>query len=151
MKLGVELLARRAVTLKLGTYFETWIATAAGTVRRSVGRDEYHLPIALQAGRRLAGTGRTHICQVDLEHAELGENQARAAELAVVPASSPLVWSLRTNLFLTLSAFRKGAVGRLLREGEPPLPFQLDDPDLNVTELSPGRYVVDLAGLLKAD
>lgn len=151
MKLGVELLARRAVTLRLGTYFETWIATAAGTVRRSVGRDEYHLPLTLKAGRRLAGTGRTHICQVDLEQAELGDNQARATELTVVPESSPLVWSVRTNLFLSLSALRKGAVGNLLLEGKEPLRFQLDDPGLNVTELSPGRYVVDLTGLLRAD
>lgn len=151
MKLGVELLARRTVTLRLGTYFETWIATAAGTVRRSVGRDEYHLPIKVGAGRRLAGTGRTHICQVDLEQAELGANQARAADLMMVPASSPLVWSLRTNLFLSLSALQKGAIGQLLREDEPPLQFPLDDPAVTVTELSPGRYVVDLTGLLESD
>lgn len=149
MKLGLELLASTQVTLRLGTFFETWIATAPGTVRRSLGRDEYHLSLGVSEGRRLAATGRTHICQLDLEAAEMGENQARPALLTPteLPPDTPVIWGIRTNQFITLAALRAGARGRLLGEGRAPLEFALDDPAVTGIEVAPGRYILDISGL----
>lgn len=150
MKLGLELLATRAVTPRLGTFFESWIATAPGTVRRSLGRDEYHLTLTVGAGKRLAATGRTHICQIDLEAAELGENQARPTLLTEteLPADTPVIWGIRTNLFLTLASLREGVRGRLHGEGREPTEFSLTDARLTAIEVAPGRYIVDVSGLL---
>lgn len=152
MKLGLELLAERAADIRLGTFFETWVATAEGTVRRSLGRDEYHLGLTVQPGQRLAATGRTHICQLDLEAAGLGTNGARPSLLVPVelPEGSPLIWSIRTNLFLSLPALAAGTGARLLRDGAEPLSFRLDHPLLTAEEIAPGRYLVDLCGLLLA-
>lgn len=150
LKLGLELVASRPAALQIGTFFETWIATATGMVRRSLGRDEYHLGLVIKTGRRLAATGRTHICQLDLEGAGLGANQARSALLSVVtvPPASPVIWGIRTNLFLDLTALKEGATAHLLREGAEPLPFCLDDPLLIAEEVAPGRFIIDISGLL---
>lgn len=152
MKLGLELLASRATDLRLGTFFETWIATADGTVRRSVGRDEYHLGLSIGAGRRLAATGRTHLCQLDLEAAEMGENQARAA--LIVPAEmdpgAPVIWGIRTNRFLSLGELLEGTTARLCRDGGEPVEFPLDHPLAAAYEVAPGRYIVDVTNLLYA-
>jgi hypothetical protein len=150
LKLGVELLARQPAILRLGTFFETWIATPRGTVRRSLGRDEYHLGLRIATESRLAATGRTHICQVDLEAAELGRNQARTATLAEAEheLGAPLIWGIRTNLFLDLPTLTQGTKGLLLREGAPPVPFTLDHHQLITSEVAPGRYIVDLSRLL---
>lgn len=152
MKLGVELLARQPAILRLGTFFETWIATPRGTVRCSLGRDEYHLGLCIETGSRLAATGRTHICQLDLEAAELGRNQARSATLAEAEhePGAPLIWGMRTNLFLDLSALTGGTKGRLLREGVAPVPFAFDHHLVIASEVAPGRYIVDLSRLLFA-
>lgn len=150
LKLGVELLARQPAILRLGTFFETWIATPQGTVRRSLGRDEYHLSLRIGTESRLAATGRTHICQVDLEAAELGRNQARPATLAESEhePGAPLILGVRTNLFLDLPALTLGATGCLLREGAPPTAFPLDHHLLIASEVAPGRYILDLSRLL---
>lgn len=150
MKLGLELVAKAPANLTLGTFFETWIATPSGTVKRSLGRDEYHLGLVIQAGRRLAATGRTHICQVDLEAADLGLNQARAPLLveAEIPLGTPVVWGIRTNRFLSRGALVEGAAARLLRDGAEPLTFDLDHKQLLLEESAPGRYVVDISALL---
>ncbi|MFZ5816844.1 MAG: hypothetical protein ACOY93_16380 [Bacillota bacterium] len=150
MKLGLELLARRPVQLRLGTFFETWIATAGGSVRRSLGRDEYHLSLTIGAGSRLAATGRTHICQVDLEAAELGTNGARPCLLAEAEfkADGPVIWGVRTNLFLDLPDLTRSATARLLTEGAPPLLFGLDDQRVVAEAVAPGRYILDVTGLL---
>lgn len=146
----MELLARRPVRLRLGTFFETWLATAEGSVRRSVGRDEYHLGLEINAGHRLAGTGRTHICQLDLEGAAMGPNQAREAVLvpAELPPGETLLWSVRTNLFLELPTMMAGGTGRLLQEGRAPVPFGLDHPLLLINQVAPGRFVLDVSRLL---
>ncbi len=151
MKLGLELIASRAATLRLGTFFETWIATAPGTVRRSLGRDEYHLSLTIGAGKRLAATGRTHICQLDLEAAEIGENQARPT-LNIeteLPKGAPVIWGIRTNLFLSLASLRESATGRLFREGREPESFGLGDERISAIEVAPGRYIIDISGLLE--
>lgn len=150
MKLGMELTARRPVQLNLGTFFETWIATAAGSVRRSLGRDEYHLRITIGVGARLAATGRTHLCQVDLEAAGIGRNGARQALLTpvAVPPEGPVIWGIRTNRFLQLSDLAESAAARLLREGSPPKEFALDDPRVRLECVAPGRYIVDVTRLL---
>jgi hypothetical protein len=152
VNLGLELITNKPVTLRLGTFFETWIATPSGTVRRSLGRDEYHLGLGIAEGRRLAATGRTHICQIDLEAAELGPNQARAAILAAakVGAAVPIICGIRTNLFLDLPALTNGVRARLLRGGEPPLETPLGHPLLLAAEAAPGRYILDVSGLLFA-
>lgn len=150
MRLGLELVARTAIPLRLGTYFETWLATCAGTVRRSLGRDEYHLGLVLRPGQRLAATGRTHICQIDLEAAELGTNGARPALPAEADLSTPgpVVWGIRTNLFLDPDDLAARAGGRLVVEGRPPLDFPLTHPSVQVKAVGPGRYIIDLTGLI---
>lgn len=153
MKLGLELLASQPATLRLGTFFETWIATPEGTVRRSLGRDEFHLGLGIEAGGRLAATGRTHICQIDLVDAGLGDrNQVRAA--VPVPADTgpgaPVLWSIRTNLFLDMTALTRGATARLVRAEHPPLDFGFDHPQVVTDEVAPGRYIVDVSALLLA-
>ncbi|HYG58943.1 MAG TPA: hypothetical protein VD902_12865 [Symbiobacteriaceae bacterium] len=150
MKLGLELLARQPTPLKLGTFFETWITTPFGTVKRSLGRDEYHLSLTIGSGRRLAATGRTHLCQVDLEEADLGTNQARPPLLttAEITHGTPVIWGIRTNRFLSLQALTDGAEARICREGAEPLRFAFDDRLLVAEELAPGRYTVDISALL---
>lgn len=152
LKLGLELHARHATTLRLGTFFETWLATPDGTVRRSLGRDEYHLELTIGPGHRLAATGRTHICQLDLEEAGLGINQARPALPAVAPTdpTTPVIWGVRTNRFLDLASLAEGTSARLLREGAEPLDFGLDHHLLKAEEVAPGRYILDITTLLFA-
>lgn len=150
MRLGLELLTKQPAAVRLGTFFETWLATPEGTLRRSLGRDEYHLSLSLPPGRRLAATGRTHISQVDLEDAGLGTNQAPAAQLVrTAPEPGvPMVLGIRTNLFLSLAALNQGCCLRLLREGRDPLNCDLADPRLHVQEVAAGRYILEISGLL---
>lgn len=150
VKLGLELIASRPASLRLGTFFETWIATSEGTVRRSLGRDEYHLALTLEAGSRLAATGRTHICQLDMEAAGLGANGARPATMvpAVIGPATPAIWGVRTNLFLSLKALSEAAGARLLREGRPPLAFEIENSLVESQEVAPGRYILDVSALL---
>jgi hypothetical protein len=150
LKLGLELIARKPLAIRLGTFFETWIALPAGTVRRSLGRDEYHLDLTIGSRRRVAATGRTHTCQLDLELAEIGTNQAGTALPAaadIVPGT-PVLWGIRTNQFLSLPALLDGATAVLVREGAEPLPFALTHPHLATEEVAPGRYTVDVSALL---
>lgn len=152
MKLGLELIARRPISLRLGTFFETWVAMASGSLRRSLGRDEYHLGLTIGVGGRLAGTGRTHICQVDLEAADLGTNGARPSLLteADLGVEGPVIWGIRTNLFLDLGDLKERVTARLLTEGAPPLAFDLNHPRVVVEAVAPGRYIIDVTGLLSA-
>jgi len=150
LKLGMELLAARPATLRLGTFFETWLTTPSGTVRRSLGRDEFHLGLTIDRAQRLAATGRTSICQVDLEAAELGKNHAGPAVLveSEIVASMPVLAGVRTNLFLSLSSLREGVTGRLIMEDKEPVDFRVDHPSLVTTEVAPGRFLLDLTGLV---
>jgi len=150
VRLGLELLTKQPAAIRLGTFFETWLATPEGTIRRSLGRDEYHLSLWLPPGRRLAATGRTHISQVDLEDAGLGINQARSAQLvpAALEQGVPIVMGLRTNLFLSLAALNQGSRLRLLREGLDPLECELTDPRLYCQEVAAGRYILEISRLL---
>lgn len=150
MKLGLELIAHRPVQLRLGTFFETWIATASGSARRSLGRDEYHLRLMIGPGGRLAATGRTHICQVDLEAADLGPNGARQALLAPVVRTegSPVLWGIRTNRFLRAEDLRQFTRARLLQEGGRVMEFDFADGSVELQALSPGRYLIDITALL---
>lgn len=152
MKLGLELIARRPIALRLGTFFETWVATSSGSVRRSLGRDEYHLGLTIGPGGRLAGTGRTHICQVDLEAAELGRNGARPSLLteADLAVEGPIIWGIRTNLFLDLADLEERATARLLTDGAPPREFDLRHPAVVAEAVAPGRYIIDVTGLLSS-
>lgn len=152
LKLGLELHARHPCALRLGNFFETWLATPAGTVRRSLGRDEFHLGVTIAPGCRLAATGRTHICQLDLEEAGIGANQARPALPVAAPTgpSTPVIWGIRTNRFLDLDALIDGATGRLLRDDAEPLDFGLDHHLLTLDEVAPGRYIIDITTLLFA-
>lgn len=150
LRLGLELIARHPTTLRLGTFFETWIATPSGTVRRSFGRDEYHLGLVIEAGRRLAATGRTHICQVDFEEAGLGVNQAREATPAEadVPAGCPVIFGIRTNQFLDLAALTEGTAARLVRDATLPVEYGINHPLILAEEVAPGRYILDISALL---
>jgi hypothetical protein len=149
LKLGMELLAARPATLRLGTFFETWLSTPSGTVRRSLGRDEFHLGLTIDRKHRLAATGRTSICQVDLESAELGKNQAGPMVMvdADINPKTPVLAGVRTNLFLSLPAMREGVIGRLVLDGQDPVEFGFEHPQIVTTEVAPGRYVLDLTGL----
>lgn len=152
MRLGVELVARAPTRLGLGSFFETWLMFPAGVLRRSLGRDEYHLPVAIQAGRRLAGTGRTYICQIDSDAAGLGPNQARPClpVPAPHPAGGPVVLGLRTNVFRDLSALVDGVHLVLLTDVAEPVRTTLDDPRIPAEEILPGRYRIGLSRLLPA-
>ncbi|MFO7172778.1 MAG: hypothetical protein DIU70_007415 [Bacillota bacterium] len=144
MRMGVELLANEPVRLRLGSFFESWLALPTGALRRSLGRDEYHLAITIGPGRRLAATGRTYICQIDAEGAGLGVNQARAAVLtpADLPPSLPVFLGLRTNVFLDLPSLVAGARLRLLRDDQPPVEIPLS-PTI-AEQVLPGRFLIDL-------
>lgn len=150
MKIGLEILTQAGTRLTLGTFFESWLCLAEGTLKRSLGRDEYHLHVSMGPGRRLAATGRTHICQLDSEAAGLGPNQAAAAVL--VPVSSrpeaPLFLGMRTNAFLDMAAFTSGAALRLVREGTDAVVFTLDHPDVAPHWVGPGRFLIQLPPLL---
>lgn len=149
VRLGLEVVAAEPVRLHLGSFFESWLALAAGAIKRSLGRDEYHLAITVGAGRRLAATGRTYICQIDAEETGLGTNQARPAVLVptdLIPGA-PLFLGLRTNVFLDLPALRQGVRLRLLRDGEP-ADCPLTDRHLAAEQVMAGRYLVDLTALL---
>jgi len=149
VKIGLELVAHRPVEVRLGTFFETWIATAGGCARRSLGRDEYHLRLAIAPGGRLAATGRTHICQVDLEAAGLGPNGARQALLAPVPwPGDQVLWGIRTNCFLDPADLRASARARLLTEGGRVREFDFADDRVDLQVVAPGRYLIDVTRLL---
>lgn len=148
-RLGLELIATRPLDLAIGTFFETWLAAADGTVRRSLGRDEYHLSLQIAPGGRLAATGRTYVCQFDRASAEMGENHAlpaRSVELADVPVEL-LLLALRTNRFLSLGALQEGAALRLVVGGEAQEPLSLSEPPLRCDQVAPGRFLIDLTAL----
>jgi len=150
VKLGLELVARRPVALKLGSFFETWFSGVGGVIPRSLGRDEYHLALVLALGRRLAATGRVGICQCDVESIGLGRTQAlpcRPAEALVAP-EEPLLFGLRTNAFLDLPALTAGVLLRLCPGGTPVVECSLEDPRLRPEAISPGRYLVECSALL---
>lgn len=150
LRLGVEVLARAPAHLRLGNFFETWLALPSGVLRRSLGRDEYHLAVTIGRDRRLAATGRTYICQIDAEEAGLGVNQARSAVLAPVelPPGTPLFLGLRTNVFLQMPELMAGVRLQLLRGNLPRVEVPLDS---QVAEqVLPGRFVVDLSAALTA-
>lgn len=152
MRLGVELVARIPVRLRLGSFFETWLALPGGALRRSLGRDEYHLPLVILPGRRLAATGRTCIVQIDAEEAGLGPNQARPCAPAAAPVApgTPVVLGLRTNVFRDLDALTAGVLLVVqFGTGEPSV-AALDDPRVAAEQLVPGRYVVGISRLLPA-
>jgi hypothetical protein len=145
-RLGLELIATRPLDLAIGTFFETWLAAADGAVRRSLGRDEYHLSLAVDAGGRLAATGRTYLCQFDRAGAGMGANEAlptRPVALEGAPLDL-LVLALRTNRFLSLGALQEGATLRLVVDGQDRGLLSLSEPPLRCDEVAPGRYLVDL-------
>lgn len=149
MRLGVELLATAPTRLHLGSFFESWLAVPAGTLKRSLGRDEYHLAITIGSGCRLAATGRTYICQIDAEEAGLGINQARGPILvpADLPAGGPLILGLRTNVFLDLAGLTAGTMLRL-HHGTAVAECNLDDRRVEPEQVVPGRYLVDMTDLM---
>lgn len=151
LRVGLELVAAQPVRLHLGSFFESWLALSSGAIRRSLGRDEYHLPIAIGAGRRLAATGRTYICQIDAEEAGLGTNQARATVLVPtdLPPGTPLFLGLRTNVFLDVPSLTSGARLRLHRDGAPAAECGLSENRVGVEQVVPGRYLLDLTSLLQ--
>lgn len=145
-RLGLELVAARPLDLSIGTFFETWLAAADGTVRRSLGRDEYHLSLRIEAGGRLAATGRTYVCQFDRASAEMGRNEAlpaRPVDLGEVPPGL-LLLALRTNCFLSLAELQEGAALRLIVGGQELGVLPLNEPPLRCDQVSPGRYLIDL-------
>lgn len=145
-RLGLELIAARPLDLSIGTFFETWLAAADGTVRRSLGRDEYHLTLRIEAGGRLAATGRTYVCQFDRAGAEMGKNEALAArpvDLGDLPTGL-LLLALRTNRFLSLADLQESAALRLIIGGEDRGLLPLNEPPLRCDQVAPGRYLIDL-------
>lgn len=152
MKLGLELLTLRPTQVSLGTFFETWLALPAGTLKRSLGRDEYHLGLVIGTQRRVAATGRTHICQLDVEALDLGENQARPALLvpATLAAGAPVCLGIRTNRYLDVGALAEGASFRMLRDTGTPVEFDLSHPLIQHEQVAPGRYLIEMGTLLFA-
>ncbi|HLO04725.1 MAG TPA: hypothetical protein VK191_16590 [Symbiobacteriaceae bacterium] len=145
-RLGLELIAARPLDLSIGTFFETWLAAADGTVRRSLGRDEYHLTLRIEAGGRLAATGRTYVCQFDRAGADMGANEAlptRPVDLGAVPTGL-LLLALRTNCFLSLRELQEGAAIRLNVGGQARGLLPLNEPPLRCDQVAPGRYLIDL-------
>lgn len=150
LKLGVEILAKSRAELSLGTFFETWISLEEGTLKRSVGRDEYHLALTVEAGHRLAATGRTHICQLDAAAAGLGCNQAAPAN--PVPGQPgpgrPVFLGLRTNAFLDLSALTAGISLRLIALPGEGTEIPLTDQRVTAEQIGPGRFLIELGQAL---
>lgn len=150
LRVGVELIAANDIPLRLGSFFESWLAVPGGSLRRSLGRDDYHLDVVIAAGRRVAATGRTHICQLNAEEVGIGVNQARGAGLVPCSpdAAPPLFLGLRTNVFLDLPSLLHGVHLRLVRDGTEPEQWPLADPRLGPSQIMPGRFLVDLTGVL---
>jgi hypothetical protein len=148
-RLGLELIATRPLDLSIGTFFETWLAAADGTVRRSLGRDEYHLSLRMETGARLAATGRTYLCQFDRASAEMGENAAlpaRLVDLGEAP-SGLLLLALRTNRFLSLGALQESVQLRPIVSGGALTPLPLTAPTLRCDQVAQGRFLIDLTEL----
>lgn len=149
MKLGVELVARRLTALKLGSFFETWVSLLDGTLTRSLGRDEFHLALTYPATRRLAATGRTGICQCDLEAISLGLNQSlptRPVDAQLSPGA-PVLFGLRTNVFLDLPALCRGASLRVVTS-EGAVEADLEDRRVWPELVYPGRFLVEVGNLV---
>jgi hypothetical protein len=147
-RLGVELLATHEIELPIGTFFESWLAAADGTVRRSLGRDEYHLSLQIATGHRLAATGRTYICQFDRAQAEMGENEALPAKPVPLEGAPEefLLLALRTNRFLALRTLQEETHLQLVGANGARHSLPLNHPSLRCDEVGPGRFLVDLTG-----
>lgn len=151
MKVGLELVAQTNLSLKLGTFFETWLSQVDGVIKRSLGRDEYHLDVVVERGNRLAATGRIHLCQLDTAAIGLGPIQGSPCNTVSVelPPGSPVFLNIRTNAFLELSALRSGCRFRLVTDR--PLDgfeFGLDNPDVLTELVGPGRFLMEFGRLL---
>ena len=151
MLLGAELMARDDLDLNLGNFFETWLSVAGVAVRRSLGRDEYHLAVRIPAGSRVAATGRTHICQVDTVQAGLGPLKAPPARPATLPVADLLVClHLRTNTCLDQAQLRQTLILRLIGDAVSlPREFTLPSRQVRVETLAPGRFLVQLTRVLQ--
>lgn len=146
VRLGLELIATQPLELAIGTFFESWLAAADGTVRRSLGRDEYHLTLEIGSGGRLAATGRTYVCQFDRASAEMGANEAlpaRPVDVGERP-NGLLLLALRTNRFLSLGALQQAAALRLIVDGDRSELLSLSAPPLRCDQVAPGRFLIDL-------
>lgn len=160
MLLGVEMVAAETFPIALGHFFETWLAVGEQTVHRSLGRDEYHLPVEIRPPGRLAATGRIHLCQVDTEQIGLGPMQAPPARTTVVPAvpdqqashagspsdAPPLVLHIRTNTRLKLDDLRRAVTLRLV--GPAGIVNQMPAGRLPAYQIDDGRFLFALAPLL---
>lgn len=155
MQIGVEITILHEKTFTLGTFFETWLGVCDQPVKKSLGRDEYHLDVAVEPGRRVAATGRTYLCQVDTVPVGLGPVQAPAARpVEVAPASAstshPIFLHLRTNTFLEPEALTQGLSFRLVGPDNSPLcDFQLSDQRVDIEWLNPGRFLIDLSEIFE--
>lgn len=151
MKVGLELVAQTTLSLKLGTFFETWLSQVDGFIKRSLGRDEYHLDVTVERGNLIAATGRIHLCQLDTAVIGLGPIHASPCNTLSVdlPPGSPLFLNIRTNAFLELSAVRLGCRFRLVTDRPlDGLEFSLDNPDILTELVGPGRFLMEFGRLL---
>lgn len=142
--LGLELYARKPVGLALGSFFATWLSLESGELRRSVGRDEYHLAVDIDQGCRLAATGRLCVCQLRTEQIGLGPTQATRAVLCPVshrPAGL-VTLGLRTNVFRDLGALSAGASFRLIAAPLGAVELVLPDTRAEAIMPAPGRFAV---------
>jgi len=151
MQLGVEITILHEKAFTLGTFFETWLGVCDQSVKKSLGRDEYHLDVAIEAGRRVAATGRTHLCQVDTASVGLGPVQAPPAKpVEVASISEPLFLHLRTNTFLEPESLTQGLSFKVVGPGNTPLAeFLLSDQRVDLEWLSPGRFLLDVSEILQ--
>jgi hypothetical protein len=151
LKVGLELVAQTTLSLKLGTFFETWLSQVDGLIKRSLGRDEYHLDVRVERGNLIAATGRIHLCQVDTAAIGLGPIHASPCVTVTVdiPPGSPIFLNIRTNAFLELSALRSGCRFRLVTDRPlNGLAFSLENPDVLTELVGPGRFLMEFGRLL---
>ena len=152
MQLGLEIAILHEKIFTLGTFFETWLGVCDQPVKRSLGRDEYHLAVTIETGRRVAATGRTHLCQVDTASVGMGPVQAPPARpVEIGSAAQSIFLHLRTNIFPEPESLTQGLSFRVIGPDNTVLAeFQLSDQRVDIEWLSPGRLLIDLSEIFQS-
>lgn len=148
MRIGLELLSEEKTALQAGTFFETWLCVPRGVVGSSLGRDCFRVGRRLAQGARVCATGRAVV------HGKARPGHTVSSPPVGVDVAfawgEALLLGLRTNRFTHLgdltAAVRLAATLDDVRRLECPLRHPL----VQLEEVEPGRFLIELGGLLAA-
>lgn len=153
MKLGVEIFAETIVSINPGNYFRLHLTSNHEPVPSFAGEDEYLFSGFVLMGKRVAASGRHKQYLTSGSFAGLGPWEAEGAELTWVEEllEKRIRLFLHTDLVqdrsLFLSTFGIKCVYGVNKEVLFDLPFCC--PVLEVNELGPGKYGLELTELLR--